>query len=129
MKKLLSILLVIMLVVICGACSSDSNNTTVEEKEETPQIEYYSNSQVPTLESISGENLIEPRDGYYLYGPYDTEEEGEAVMQLYVATLVEVYKFQRIDSSMGFELTRGTDTVKIFGGNKGDKLAVCVMIN
>lgn len=118
-----------MLVVTCSACSATANNATIEEKEETAKIEYYSNSSVPTLESVLDENLLEPRDGYYLYGTYDTEEEAKTVMDLYVSALVTAHGFERNDTSVGYELTNGTDTVKIFGGNKDDKLAICVMIN
>ncbi len=130
MKKILSLLLVVMLMATCAACSTSPNkNNDNEQKEETSKIEYYSGSKVPTLESVSGENLLETRDGYYLYGTYDTEEEGRAAMDLYVSALVTAHGFERNDTSIGYELTNGTDTVKIFGGNKGDKLAICVMIN
>ena len=130
MKKLLLLFLAIMLVVCCSACStSSSNNVNTESKEQAPKIEYYSNTNVPTLDSVTGENLIEPRGGYYLYGPYDTEGEGKAVMDIYVSALVTAHGFERKDTSVGYELTKGADTVKIFGGNMDDKLAICVMID
>lgn len=132
MKKLLSILLVVIIVATCSACSvsySNSDDTTVEEKEEQPKIEYYPNTNVPTLDSLLDEPQLSGSDGRYLYGPYDTESEGIVVMESYVSTLVTAHGFIREDTSIGFELTDGTNTITIIGGNYSEKLAICVMID
>lgn len=129
MKKLIGIILVFVVLLTCCACSSTKLKDNNSEETEALQIEYYSNTNVPTLDSVLDENQIDGNDSNHLYGPYSTKEEGLAVMSLYVAALVETHGFERLQSSVGFKLTNGADNVEIFGGNYGDQFAIMVLVN
>ena len=129
MKKLLAIVLIFMLVFACSACSSTSNAPTVE-KDSTPAIEYYPDSNVPTLECLLNENLIQGGDGLgYLYGPYDSENEAKTVISSYADVLTNEYNFTITEDTYYYELTNGTDKVMIVLGSKDGKDAVGVSVN
>lgn len=129
MKKLLAIVLIFMLVFACSACSSTSNAPT-EEKDSTPAIEYYPDSNVPTLECLLNENLIQGGGGLgYVYGPYETENEAKSVMSSYANVLTSEYGFEITENTYYYGLTNGTDEVKIILGSKDGKDAVGVSVN
>lgn len=127
MKKILSILLVLMLVATCSACSASSKNNN-DTADDTATVKYYPNTNVPTLDSLFDETELRGTDGYYVYGTYSTESDAKVVMDLYLSALVSNYKFTRIDTSVGYQATDGTNTVTIIGGNWESEFAVCVMI-
>lgn len=129
MKKLLAMVLIFMFVVMCSACSSTSNTPT-KEKDSTPTIEYYPDSNVPTLECLLHENLIQGGGGLgYVYGPYETENEAKSVMSSYANVLTSEYGFEITENTYYYGLTNGTDEVKIILGSKDGKDAVGVSVN
>ena len=127
MKKLLAMILCLVFIVTCSACSSSSN--TVDEEVETPKIEYYPDSTVPTLDSLLDEPLIQGGNGLgYVYGPYDSESEAKSIMREYANALVSEYGFEITEDTYYYGLTDGTHEVMVILGTKNGKDAVGVSV-
>ena len=133
MKKLIALLLALLMVLAMAACGDEAETAAAPEPtaaEETTEAEdavvYYKGTNIPTLDSVLGENVLR-NENVYSYGPYDTEEEAGNVIRLYAAALLAL-DFTENETAVGYELTDGKDTVAVFGGSYDDKLAVAVMV-